>query len=197
MESQPSGPEILAAIIKEFLLNSKCATEDQQKAYLLELLGNKKLVTTLLYRGSEHGWTAADFHSRCDNKGPTVSLFKVRDGDCIGGYTKAQWSSSEAKFVGDSAAMLFNLSCRRHFPTKGVKGQEILCNGALGPDFTGGHCTELGAPNEPFNEGQCVSCLNEAGYGIPVDANGINTLTNKEGEYFTISELEVWEVKTL
>ena len=80
MESKPSGPEILSSIIKEFLLGSKCATEDQEKAYLLELLGNKKLVTTLLYRGSEHGWMAIDFHSRCENKGPTISLFKKKNG---------------------------------------------------------------------------------------------------------------------
>jgi hypothetical protein len=70
-------------------MKSKCATEKQQKEYLMKLLGNKKLVTALLFRGSEHGWMKKDFHSRCDNKGPTISLFKVKDGDCIGGFTKA------------------------------------------------------------------------------------------------------------
>jgi hypothetical protein len=70
-------------------VNSLCATEKQQKEYLIKLLGNKKLVTALLFRGSEHGWMYKDFHSRCDKKGPTISLFKVKDGDCIGGFTKA------------------------------------------------------------------------------------------------------------
>ncbi len=73
----------------------------------------------MLYRGSEHGWMAEDFHSRCDYKGPTISLFKVKDGDVIGGYNKAQWLSipiQYVKYVGDSDAMLFNLSCQRHFP---------------------------------------------------------------------------------
>jgi hypothetical protein len=70
-------------------MNSKCATEKQQKEYLMKLLGNKMLVTALLFRGSEHGWKNKDFHSRCDKKGPTISLFKVKDGDCIGGFTKA------------------------------------------------------------------------------------------------------------
>ena len=146
MESQPSGPEILAAIIKEFLPNSNCATEDQQKAYLLELLGNKKLVTTLLYRGSDHGWTASDFHSRCDNKAPTISLFKVKDGDCIGGYTTAQWHSDD-KYVGDMDAMLFNLSCCRHFPTKKIGYGEIWCLRDYGPCFGAGEDCELGAVN--------------------------------------------------
>jgi hypothetical protein len=67
-------------------MNSKCATEKQQKEYLMKLLGNKKLVTALLFRGSEHGWKYKDFHSRCDNKGRTISLFKIKDGDCIGGF---------------------------------------------------------------------------------------------------------------
>ncbi len=72
-----------------FLVNSKCATENKQKEYLNSLLGNKRLVTVLLYSGSLHGWMFKDFHSRCDNKGPTISLFKLKDGDCVGGYTTA------------------------------------------------------------------------------------------------------------
>ena len=64
-------------------------SDDQQKLYLLELLGNKRLVTALLFRGSEHGWKPEHFHKYCDKKGPTISLFKIKDGDCIGGFTKA------------------------------------------------------------------------------------------------------------
>jgi hypothetical protein len=57
---------------------------------LLKLLGNKRVKTKNLYRGSKNGWMKKDFHSRCDKKGPTLSLFKVKDtGDCIGGYTNA------------------------------------------------------------------------------------------------------------
>jgi hypothetical protein len=70
-------------------MNSLCATKKEEKQFLLKLLGNKQLVTTLLYRGSIHGWMYIDFHSRCDNKGLTISLFKIKEGDCIGGYTKA------------------------------------------------------------------------------------------------------------
>jgi len=86
---QPSATQVIASIIDKFLVNSKCVTEKQQKEYLMKLLRNKKFITALLFRGSEHGWTARDFHSRCDKKGPTISLFKIEDGDCIGGFTKA------------------------------------------------------------------------------------------------------------
>ena len=90
--------------------------------------------------------------------------------------------------------MLFNLSCCRHFPNKQT-GKEIWCDSDRGPYFSGGKGSELSAYNEPFNgNGKCISRTNKAGYGIPVDANGVNMLTNNKKDEFTISELEVWEV---
>ena len=44
----------------------------------------------MIYKGSRNGWMDADFHKYCDNKGPTISLFKIRENEnCIGGYTAA------------------------------------------------------------------------------------------------------------
>lgn len=82
----------------------------------------------MLYRGSEHGWKRRDFHLRCDNKGETISLFKIKDGDTIGGYTKALWESPiDAKYVCDHEAMLFNLSSQSYF-TSNRTGKQIFCN---------------------------------------------------------------------
>jgi hypothetical protein len=63
--------------------------DDKAKKYLLNLFGNKQFNTTLLYKASEHGFTAKEFHNRCDGKGPTISIFKVLDGPFIGGFTNA------------------------------------------------------------------------------------------------------------
>ena len=44
----------------------------------------------LLYRASRNGWAASDFHSCCDNKGPTVTV--IKSGNYIfGGYTDQSW----------------------------------------------------------------------------------------------------------
>ena len=44
----------------------------------------------LLYRASRDGWAASNFHSCCDNKGPTVTV--VKSGNYIfGGYTDQHW----------------------------------------------------------------------------------------------------------
>ena len=45
----------------------------------------------LCYQASVHGWSAKDFHTNCDNKGPTVTLVKVGEYS-FGGYTDQNWA---------------------------------------------------------------------------------------------------------
>jgi hypothetical protein len=161
----------------------------------MELLGNKRLVTYLLFRGTDHGWTYEDFHDRCDSKGPTICLFKLKDGDLIGGYTTSSWLSLfPGKYAGDSDAILFNLSCSRAFPSKRT-GKDIYSSRGSGPCFDGGGSdSELGA-SEPFNGNEkCCSVGQKSSFDIPIN-DGINMLTNQNDGSFTIIELEVWEVK--
>ena len=40
----------------------------------------------------------------------------------------------------------------------------------------------------------CQSFTNKPGYGIPLDASGINMLTNRKNGKFEIEEIEVWEL---
>ncbi len=74
--------------------------------------------SVLLYRGSRDGWNADDFHFRCDNKGATVTLYKIKNGPCIGGFIKAQWTSpTKSSFnTADGSAILFNLTNNIAFP---------------------------------------------------------------------------------
>jgi len=64
----------------------------------------------LLYRASNDGWSGEDFHSKCDNKGPTVSVFKCTGGYSFGGFTSTPWASTNV-FVAcaDSSAFVFSL----------------------------------------------------------------------------------------
>ena len=74
---------------KAILDKSLCAN-DKEKAYLKEIMGNKKFKTVLRYRGSTDGWMFKDFHRMSDGKGPTITLFKVKEtGHCLGGFTSA------------------------------------------------------------------------------------------------------------
>jgi hypothetical protein len=70
-----------------FLVGSTIVSSNDEKKFLFESLPAKKTASTLLYRGSRDGWLAFDFHSRVDNKGQTVTLFRTDKGYRIGGYT--------------------------------------------------------------------------------------------------------------
>src|SRR2546423_5181850 len=46
----------------------------------------------LLYRASRDGNTNAAFHEKCDNKGPTIVIVKIKDSDqIVGGYNPISW----------------------------------------------------------------------------------------------------------
>ena len=77
--------------------DSVILSSDQRETLMNWLKGTQALNNTrgnlffgLVYRASRDGWTAADFHSRCDYKGPTVTV--ITSGKSIfGGYTEQQW----------------------------------------------------------------------------------------------------------
>ena len=99
-----------------------------------------------------------------DGKAPTVSLFKIKEnGQCIGGFTSAQWASPESwTWVNDSTAMLFNLTTHQLFKSRD-HSKAIYCYKGYGPIFGNG---ELGA-NDPFNgDNKCYSFTNQDGYRI-------------------------------
>lgn len=54
----------------------------------------------LCYSGEVHGFSASTFHSRCDNKGPTVTIARVSSGSgtgrIIGGYAPVAWTSARS-----------------------------------------------------------------------------------------------------
>ena len=69
---------------------TKCSLREEDVAYFIRSFKNKRIQTIPLFRGSEHGWTAKDFHSRCDDKGATFTIIQGPVGGslgCVGGYT--------------------------------------------------------------------------------------------------------------
>ena len=49
------------------------------------------------WRAKTDGWAASTFHSKCDGKGPTVTIIQVGS-YVFGGYTGASWSSPGSKY---------------------------------------------------------------------------------------------------
>jgi hypothetical protein len=81
--------------------------EQQQK--LNEFYGKNEAQWQLIYKATEDGFAAIDFHRQCDGKSPTMTIIKSKTGGYLfGGYTAVQWSSDNGR-KSDPTAFLFTL----------------------------------------------------------------------------------------
>ena len=62
----------------------------------------------LLFRASHDGYAASVFHSKCDNKGPTVTVVKST-GNIFGGFTEEWWTNQSGMFL-----IRFDVPIARH-----------------------------------------------------------------------------------
>ena len=84
---------IIKALKVSYFKDSVILSSEQRET-LVNWLKESRTITNdcdkLLYRASRNGWAASNFHSCCDNKGPTVTV--MRSGNYIfGGYTEHEW----------------------------------------------------------------------------------------------------------
>ena len=91
----------------------------------------------LLFRGSRDGFTPEDFHRLCDNKGPTVTIIKVKgNGKLIGGYSPVSWHSRN--WGEETRTFLLSLGDRQNTEfilSKFILGNAVGCYSHLGPLF--------------------------------------------------------------
>ena len=73
----------------EFLADTQIVNQ-QYDDILREWIGDYEW--KLLYRASEHDYTAKSFHEYCDDKKPTLIVIKSSGGWIFGGYTTQSWS---------------------------------------------------------------------------------------------------------
>ena len=71
-------------------LNESIINEEKYDDKLQEWLGND-YKWKLLYKASEHGYSAKSFHEYCDDKGPTLIIIKSSECWIFGGYTTKSW----------------------------------------------------------------------------------------------------------
>ena len=67
----------------------------------------------LLFRASEHGFSAKEFHRWCDGKAPTLVVVRTNYGKTLGGYTPVPWKSvgGYGEVVADGSGTSFMFSC--------------------------------------------------------------------------------------
>ena len=81
----------MEAAIKLLCQSPKILNGDVNLARQLgEWLQDKMVVGKLRYRATADGWRTEDFHRKCDDVGPTVTLVKCGI-SVFGGFTEKSW----------------------------------------------------------------------------------------------------------
>jgi hypothetical protein len=152
---------------------------------LLEDVG--KEIGETLFIASMDGDDASEFHSLCDDQGPTLVVVETRSGLIFGGYADVSWSS-DVGYVTSSTAFLFQirpamLSFGLDMPQHGFYHRSDY-----GPTFGGGHDLHIssGAMN---NTG---SYSNQHGYAMSSN----NQLNNGE-RHFQVKDYVVLKAASL
>ena len=94
LESTPSADPIRPAVVQPFKDSVILSFSQGQTLmnWLKKTPGFSNSDELLLYRASRDDWASSNFHSSCDNKGPTVTVIKSEN-NIFGGYTEQSWDS--------------------------------------------------------------------------------------------------------
>lgn len=149
----------------------------EQETKLLSFFGHARL--HLLYKASVHGFTAAAFHSRCDQQGPTVIVAFNAAGRIYGAYTSKDYAKS-GQAVTDGEAFLYSITAEpKPLKVVGIGGQPAFTDVDSGPDY--------GAL--VFLHDDTAAVLSNPGTNYDFQASDMH------GGNFTLTELEVYRVE--
>ena len=145
----------------------------------------------LLYRGTRDGMEANYFHNKCNNQGPTISLFKNDKGYIFGGYASTDWSSCDNYKLAPDSFIFTLTNIHGTEPTKFPNSNtsySIYDDSSSGPRFGGGHdiyTNKKGSyANFPFSYQDIL------GKGKSIFTGDLN---NNNGN-FNLKEIEVFKI---
>ena len=152
----------------------------------LDSLKNLRVGYKLIYRASDNGEEAEDFHERCDDFEGSLTLIKTKEGNIFGGYTSLSWDFENESEKKDEFAFVFSLNLEKLYFESNKKDYSIFCDKNKGPCFVG-----MFAIQEHILTGKSyinpwgIQCF--SGEDSPFEINGGKT-------EFNIEELEVFQV---
>jgi hypothetical protein len=154
----------------------------------------------LLWRGSRDGFTAREFHRRCDGRANTLTLISDTKGNVFGGFTPVKWESGRGgKYKCDDSLRSFLFTLRnprgvppRKFALKAEKKQNaISCNSADVATFGWNDiCVSDNCNKNTDNITRIGTNWSDSMYAN--DTAFENCFTG--AEMFTVKEIEVFEI---
>lgn len=90
----------------------------------------------LLYRASEHNFSASKFHQLCDGKGPTLTIIRSTSKTLFGGYASKSWFSGDI-YEAAPDSFLFSLDKETRHEIYQSEGKAMRGSQDWGPCFGG------------------------------------------------------------
>ena len=160
----------------------------------------REVFFSLVYRASEDGDKAANFHQKCDRIGPNVVLIKTKKGSVFGGFTFRNWEHlardtdvnrpNLGSASRDSNAFGFNVNKQKIYNNEKPNEFAIWCNRNFGPTFKNNLFQIF---DHSLKKGGYCNLRKNSNFGGQLFDYEISGGEPK----FKIDELEVFEVKLL
>ena len=136
----------------------------------LESLKQLKVGYKLIYRATEHGETAEEFHDRCDNVEGTLTVVKTKEGNIFGGYTSISWDPEEYSEKKDDNAFVFSLNLKKLYFESGKRDCSIFCDSNKGPCFVGMFAiSENILDNKSYINPFSIQCFSGESYSFEIN----------------------------
>ena len=149
----------------------------------------------LIYRGTRDGMNSNSFHNKCDNKGPTICLYKNDKGHIFGAYAsiswtnKGEWKSAPQSFL-FTLTNIFNIAPIKMSHSLKDTIYSVYHNADFGPSFGGGR--DISIPNDfSMNESYAIFpyTYNDASERGPAIFS-----SNLKSNRFKLTEIEVYKI---
>jgi len=135
--------------------NPTLLLSEHYKQLIVQWIGNPSNLNLLYSATGDGGFSAKEFHDKCDNKGPTVVVVKSTEGYVFGGYAAHSWDSSgkyigRSSYINSQSSFLFTLTNQHKVPptkysvTHEGAANAMRCLANCGPIFGGGYDLFIG-----------------------------------------------------
>jgi len=146
----------------------------------------------LLYRGTRDGMEGNYFHNKCNNQGPTISLFKNDKSFIFGGYASIDWTGN-GNYKSAPDSFIFTLTnIHGTEPTKFSNSNtsySIYDTSSYGPTFGNGF-TIYTNKNGSYSNFPSSSYQDSLGKGSSIFTGDLNN----DNSNFILKEIEVFKI---
>jgi predicted nucleic-acid-binding Zn-ribbon protein len=191
--SSPSVTKVGNLSAVQIFLKDSLILTDSTAFSLMSFMPGSVLTSSLLYRGSQDGFSREVFHSKCDNQGPLIIIVKCNEGYIFGGYAAVNMPPGNGQWIADASNTSFLFSLKnpkgevpKKYPIKREDNIHAVCLLPGAAFVFGNNNNAMYSMNMQF-----VHFVNSATY----EDYGEGNLRFTGKDTSKITEVEVWKIK--